>query len=121
MNSVRIDFGTYTPTFTNVTNLDASVALTSQWMRVGDVVTVSGALTLDPTAAGAVELGISLPVPSNFSAGQQCGGTAFAVAVAGQGAGIIADATNDRAALRFIAVDTANRTMTYSFTYLVIE
>lgn len=112
--------GTWTPTLTNTTNIAASTAYAGQYLRVGNSVTCSGKVDIDPTAAGQVVLGISLPVASNFATDQQCCGTASAIAVASQSAGIHADTTNDRATMEWIAVDTANRTMYYTFTYQVI-
>lgn len=112
--------GTYTPTLTNVTNLDTSGASLCAYVRVGTAVTVSGRVDLDPTAAGAVELGISLPVPSNFTDNKQCAGVAFCNSVAGQGAAILSDLTNDRASLQFVAVDTSNRVMMFVFQYQVL-
>lgn len=112
--------GTYTPTLTNVLNLDGSAAFVCQYARVGSFVTVTGKVTANPTAAGFVQLGISLPIASAFSASEQCGGTAVAPAVAGQCAGILADATNDRAEMEWTAVDTANRTMVFSFGYQIV-
>lgn len=117
-----LDSGTYIPTLTNVANLTASTPHTSQYLRVGSVVTVSGQLEMDPTSSATLtQLGISLPISSDFSATNQCGGTAFATGVASQGAGIIADATNNRAELRWVSgTDLSNRSMFYSFTYLII-
>lgn len=112
--------GTYTPTLTNVTNLDTSAANLCTYIRVGTAVTVSGRVDLDPTAAGAVELGISLPIASNFTDNKQCAGVAFSNAVAGQGAAILSDLTNDRASLQFVAVDTSNRVMMFVFQYQVL-
>lgn len=113
--------GTYTPTLTNVANLGASTAFACQYVRVGSVVTVSGKVAVDPTApAAATELGISLPIASAFATEQQCGGTAFCPAIAGQGAAILADATNDRAAMRWVASDITNQTMAFSFTYQIV-
>jgi|SRR6185312_4549354 len=112
--------GTYTPTLTNVTNLDTSGANLCAYTRIGSVVTVSGRVDLDPTAAGAVELGISLPIASNFTDNKQCSGIAFCNTVAGQGAAILSDLTNDRASLQFIAVDTSNRVMMFVFQYQVV-
>src|SRR5574341_1241568 len=101
--------GVYTPTLTNVANLAASTAYECQWMRVGELVTVSGKADVDPTAAASTQLGISLPIPSNFGAAEDCGGVAFSPAVANQGAAILADATNNRAQMEWIAVDLSNR------------
>lgn len=113
--------GTYTPTLTIVANLDNTVSYQAQWSRVRSVVTVSGSCKLDPTAIGSdTECGVSLPVASNFADGWNCGGTAFSIHVAGMGAGIYADATNDRASIKFIASNTSSEEYFYTFTYLII-
>src|SRR6185369_11101538 len=75
--------GTYTPTLTNGTNVAASTARKCQWIRVGNVVLVSGQLDVDTTSTGASELGISLPIASNLA-------TAFDLAGSG-GASLVAD------------------------------
>jgi hypothetical protein len=111
---------TYSPTLSNTTNVSASTAYQCQYLRVGATVVVSGRVDVDPTAAGQVVLGISLPVASNFGADEDCAGAAAAIAVAGQSAGIHADTANDRALLEWIAVDTANRAMYFTFAYQVI-
>jgi len=112
--------GTYTPTLTNVTNLTASTAYQCQYMRVGSTVTVSGRVDIDPTAVGAVELGITLPVASNFGAIEDCAGVAAASGIAGQSAAIAGDTANDRAKLVYIAVDITNQPMYFNFTYQII-
>ena len=116
---ILVTAGTWTPTLFNVTNLDGSTAYQGQYMRVGATVTCSGKVDVDPTAAAATELGISLPVASNFGADEDCAGTAYNQA-ATEGGGISADITNDRAALKWVAVGTANRTLYFTFTYQVI-
>jgi len=124
MRSVKraINGGVYTPTLTNVTNVAASTAYECQWQQVENTVVVSGRVDVDPTAGAATELGISLPplYPSAFTAVQQCAGTAAAPAVAGQSAAILADVTNSRASMQWVAVDTANRAMYFTFTYRII-
>jgi hypothetical protein len=112
--------GVYTPTLTNVANLDASTAYSCQYVRVGSVVTVSGQVDVDPTAAAATQLGLSLPIASNFANANECAGTAFASGIAGQGAAIRGDATNNRAELVWIAGDLTNQPMFFSFIYRVI-
>lgn len=116
----EITSGHYVPTLTNVTNVSASTSYRSQWMRVGSVVTVSGKVDVDATLAVATELGISLPITSNISAEENCAGTASASAVASQSAAIVGDATNNRAAMKWIAADLANRSMFFTFTYLLL-
>mgnify|MGYP001491133963 CR=1 FL=1 len=110
----------YTPTSTNVTNVTASTTYQCQQMRVGNSVQVTGKIDVDPTAAGLVQVGISLNVASNLGAAEDLAGTAFAPGVAGQGAAILGDATNNRAQLEYIAVDITNQSFYFSFMYEVI-
>lgn len=118
---IDMDSGTYTPTLTNVANLDASTAYQCQYIRIGNTVTVSGRVDVDPTAgAASTQLGIALPVASNFGATEDCAGAAFASGIAGQGAAVLADTTNDRAQLQFVAGDTTNQAMYFTFTYQII-
>lgn len=112
--------GTYTPTLFNVTNIDASTAYVCQYMRVGNVVTVSGKVDIDQTAAVAYELGLSLPIASNFSASEQCAGTAVGVTAADDALWILGDTTNDRASFQAAATSTSNHSHYFTFTYQII-
>jgi hypothetical protein len=113
--------GTYTPTLTNTTNIAASTAAVCQYMRVGNVVTVSGTVQIDPTLAGQIVLGMTLPIASALTAATQCGGTFAGSGVTTINLGsIVADATNDRATFDGVVADIANRTYGFTFTYLVI-
>lgn len=118
----QVAAGIYTPVAVNVANLDATPSLSEcQYMRVGNVVTVSGVATVNPTLVATVtQLGIPLPIASNFAAVEDCAGTAFASGIAGQGAAIIADASNNRAEMQWISGDVTNQTMQFIFTYQVI-
>lgn len=112
---------TYTPTLSNTTNVAASTAFVCQYLRVGNTVTVSGKVNIDPTAAGATLLGISLPIASAFTSDEELCGTAALSGGASQESGAIyADATNDRASLSFYAVTTSNSAWYFTFTYRVI-
>lgn len=118
--ALNLNSGVYTPTLTNVANLDASTAFQCQYMRVGSVVTVSGKVAVDPTAAALTQLGISLPIASNIGAQEDCAGSAAASGIAGLCAAILGDSTNDRAQLEFIAVDLTNQPLYFSFSYRVL-
>jgi hypothetical protein len=110
--------GTYTPTLTNTTNISASTASKCQWMRVGNVVTVSGKVALTPTASTTqTSLGISLPIASNLAATEDCSGVATRASggVSHSGA-IIGSAANDRAVLDMQS-DTSGSSLTYYFTF----
>lgn len=114
--------GTYTPTLTNVTNISASTAYQCQYMRVGNVVTVSGKVDIDPTVAGAIRLGISLPLSSAVPNDFECAGVASTIsgAVIYSG-GIRADTVNDRADLNTLILvgDVGNESYFFTFTYLI--
>jgi hypothetical protein len=102
------DGGTYTPTLTNTTNIDAStVSAPLTWIRLGNYVIVFGGITVDPTATGNTVIKLSLPVASNFTTAFDCtgGGSAQAQNIAGN---FSSDSTNDLAQLTFQATVTTN-------------
>ena len=115
-----LDSGTYTPTLTNGTNVAGSTAFQCQYLRVGNQVTVSGKVNINPTSTGATELGFSLPVASNFANEYECGGTGNFSTVAGEGVAVMADSTNNRASFQYVAVDTADKAVYFTFTYTII-
>ena len=112
--------GTYTPTLTNVTNISASTAYSCQYMRVGNVVNVSGRVDIDATAAAATELGMSLPVASDFAANEKCAGTGASLTALDDAIVIRADATNNRAQFVFTATDVANTSRFFQFQYVIL-
>ncbi len=113
--------GTYTPTLTNTTNIDASDPKACQWTRVGNVVTVGGQFDVDPTSsAAATVLGMSLPIASNFDGQVRLGGASSAVALGVQEAwGIQADPVTDVASFEGYAGTATNHTVSFTFTYLI--
>jgi hypothetical protein len=111
--------GTYTPTLTNSTNVAASTAYVCQYMRVGNVVTVSGQVDIDPTTTGGTEVRLSLPVASYFTLANQVGGT-FNSTVAQVGGAIFANTSNDDARFIYSATLTTNTSFYFTFTYRVI-
>jgi len=116
-----ISAGVYTPIYAGVANLTALVGYSAQYIRVQNVVTVSGKLDADPLAAAAeTALTISLPIPSSFTAEEQCCGVSSALAVSGQVAAIRAETTNDLAEMRWISSDVGNRSMYFTFTYRIL-
>jgi len=111
--------GTYTPTLTNTTNITASTAYQCQFMRVGNIVTVSGKADITATLGLATQLDISLPIPSNFGAQEDCAGTASASAVNEQ-ASMRGSVANDRAEVNYIAISLVSQPWYFTFTYEVI-
>lgn len=114
-----ISSGTYTPTLFNVTNVAASTAYACQYIRVGNVVNVSGKVDVDPTLAAATVLGISLPIASTLSAAEKCAGVASSNTIASEVAAIDADTVNNRAQMDWVSVSLANHSMYFNFQYLV--
>jgi hypothetical protein len=118
--------GTYTPTLTNSTNVDISnsTAYTCQYMRVGDVVTVSGKVSIAVIGSGITRLNMTLPVSSNFSAEENCAGTAqvsYNGVSTNLAAQIKADTTNDRAQILYFGnVTGAAQDFFFTFTYRII-
>jgi hypothetical protein len=91
---IDVAYGTYSATVTAVTNLDAATAPAAlTYHRLGNVVTVAGTLSLDPTASGAIEAAVTLPVASNFDSEYDASGTFSITGILGR---VKADTTNDR-------------------------
>jgi hypothetical protein len=110
--------GIYTPEATPVTNVASVTMQASQFMRVGNVVTVSGQMTITTSATGAYLLRLSLPIPSNISATQHCSGVA-AYRV-NESAGIYGSAANNEAVVEGSSGSTAARSCQFTFTYRII-
>ncbi len=115
-----ITSGTYTPNLRNNSNVDSSTAYSSQYLRVGSTVTVSGRVDIDPTLTLTnTNVGISLPIASNFAnLNEGCGvGSSNSLLVSG---GIFADSTNDEVSFVFFSQNTASAAYFYTFTYRII-
>lgn len=67
--------GTYTPTVTNVTNSGTPSADVCKYSRVGNIVTVSGRISVTPAGAGSTSWRMSLPVASTFTGNADAMGT----------------------------------------------
>lgn len=117
--------GTYTPTVTGVTNYTSSTPRAAQWVRVGNVVTVSAQIDVTTTAASAqATIGVSLPIASSLANSWELVGTMVQTSVAGTAypvGTVNADATNDRANVDWTTTSSGvARTMTLTFTYVVL-
>lgn len=108
--------GFYTPTLTNVTNVEQSISYQMQYIRVGNVVTVSGQVDVNPTAEGICAVRLSLPIPSAFVAPRNAAGVATGPHIAR----IQADTATGDAYLTFTASDLSNAGYSLTFTYRVI-
>lgn len=114
--------GTYTPTATGVANVTASTPSVAMYYQIGSVVTVAGKVAITATATGNLELGLSLPVASNFTADEDAAGTfktTISGAMSGGSGAVYADAANNRVTLQFNAATTISVPYLYQFSYRI--
>lgn len=113
--------GTYTPTLTVVDNCDSVTAYQCQWMRVGNVVTVSGLVSVNATSSiNAALFRASLPIASAFTNGWECAGTGRGPGSGAPAYGIYGDFTNDQAFFSGVTTSNDSQDLYFSFTYLVL-
>lgn len=122
LSAANLSSGTYTPSVTMVANLSANTPYTCQWSRVGDVVTVSGLISLTCTASSTnTLLRITLPVASNLTSVTQCAGSGgLGNATGNENVVIYGSAATDEAIFRFQSDSTAARDCYFIFSYRVL-
>lgn len=102
----KVRSGVHTPTLTAVTLITSSTAYGGHYSRTVDRVTWAGAVGIDSSGAGIIQLGVSLPVASNFSDSADLSGVAVWEGGSPYLAGrCFADTANDRMT---IAIDGPN-------------
>lgn len=114
--------GSYTPTITGVTNVASSTTNVCFWSKAGRMVTVTGYLEIDPTAAStATEFRLSLPIATSFTGGNsgKVAGTMVGLDGAASGS-ILADIAGNRASFRYTTpASAANMGLSFTFSYLI--
>lgn len=113
--------GNYTPTITSYLNISDSTSYEGQWIRIGNVVTVSGMIDIDPTTSGFYTLFyLSLPVASTISGYGQLGGSGVRLGdTKNDPVAIWGDLSGNRALFILWVSDGSNSKITYTFTYTV--
>jgi hypothetical protein len=111
--------GLYVPTFTYTTNVTAaSIVAGCRYMRVGPNVSVTGVLSITPTAAGACELRLTIPIASNF-AGYGGGAGSGLTSSQVHGSGYMADDSANKMSLYFTAASGSPGTFGFSCMYVI--
>lgn len=120
-SALSVVTGPYTPTLTNVSNLSASTAFTTYYMRVNDMVVVAGKFQADAVAAASTntQMGMSLPIASALTVDAQLGGAALQ-ASGSQPIELLGDVTNDRANFFWLSQSTANENFSFIFQYVIL-
>jgi hypothetical protein len=112
--------GTYTPTLFNTTNMAASTAYITLYLRVNDRVIVSGRADVDPTAnATPTTLGVSLPVASNLASSLDLMGVATSGQIT-ETCFIDGDTANDRGQISFVSTSLSVHVLGFIFMYRVL-
>lgn len=111
--------GTYTPTLSNVFNVASSTAFSCQWVRVGNVVTVSGRVDFSVTTILIdTALNLTIPIASALTADGQLTGTFCSSDAYGA---CSTDFTGDKAYLITKNVPTtASRQYYFTLMYLIL-
>ena len=123
-NDGNVVSGTYTPTISNYLNV-ASSSVSGVWnyIRVGNIVTVTGQLSITPTSSSVLtSFYITLPIASAMTSLYQCSGHVNARNSGGRVVGdVTGDSTGDRAWASYIQVANTNlMDVVVSFMYQVI-
>ena len=110
--------GTYTPTATAISNITSITELETLYIKIGDIVTVSGQMNIDPTSASTLtELYLSLPIDTNFTSVVDASGSI--TSSVGNNGKISANASEDKAIMQFIGANAANSTYAFTFQYRI--
>jgi len=108
---------TYVPTLTEGLNVADSSVLDEWKVQVVDgVVSVFGKLSVDPTAASLTVIDFSLPFLVNLTGGNQIAG--LALSAVGSFGSVVANTSENRAQLGFVAQGTAAETLDVMFSYV---
>lgn len=115
--------GTYTPTVTGTANVTGASGSPCHFARLGNMVIVGGAISIDPTTVGVLTTAtISLPIPpgANFANFSQCGG-----GIGDMGAGVQTAAVGANVGAQtalFVCTPTSgvNNLWTFTLSYLIL-
>jgi hypothetical protein len=113
--------GTYTPAIFAGNNVGTtSVSRATQYMRLGNTVSVSGTLAINPTNSGFTIFEIPLPIASNITLEWHAAGTTSPQYNNGNYAGrIYANTTSKNAVLNYYAADSALDEISFTFMYQI--
>ncbi len=124
--SPAIASGTYTPSYANSANISSFNAYVCQWMRVGNVVTVSGKvdITIVSSAPTLTKALMTLPIASAISAEEEVAGTVgtrFQASDLQYDSGVVCGGVGvNLAQLEFVGTQNTVRGCFFTFTYRVI-
>lgn len=111
--------GTYTPTATGLSNVTSASPNQANYVKNGNIVTVTGTMGIQPTLAVTfTSLKITLPFPSTFVSTLEASGVA--VSGIGTAGNIYAGSGVDVVTIQFTPATTSNLFWGYSFSYEIV-
>lgn len=111
--------GTYTPTLTNVQGTSSLSEASGIWMRVGNVVTMTGRFKSVSASSSYAKVNVSLPIASNFSEKQHCFGFVQTSLDSVPDGTIFADTANDQILASYVGT-TIETIVHFSATYIIL-
>jgi len=123
LSTGAISSGTWTPTVSAGVNVASSTASTGQYIRVGNAVSFSVAVSITPTAGAPTNttFELSLPIASNFSgSGNLASSGTFLNGTTIGNVRCISSAANDTMDVRFYAISTSAHFLTLTGVYTII-
>jgi pectate lyase len=120
-----LDSGSYTPTLSAGVNIASSTLYPTSYLRIGNSVTVSGAMKISMTATPATtSFEVNLPIVSDVNSAYDLGGTAAVTNTTGtlnDPIAIVANSTNNTAKFQMYWTGSAasDRNVSFQFGYLV--
>lgn len=114
--------GIYLPTFTGTSNVATVSGDTAQWLKVGNVVTVSGTFTISVTtivANPSTTFDITLPVASTITRAGMVSGNATNAAATSQDGEINGNTGNNKATITYFALISGSTVWSYQYQYFI--
>lgn len=115
---------TFNPTFTNEANITAFDGTNFRYLRIGNIVHVTGQVITTNTNGGVQSrFGISLPIASDFTDAEQASGIILAQgpqAVDKAPGFVQADVANNYAEAEYISTDAGSMTVYVNFAYQIV-
>lgn len=114
----RLVQNSYTPAVLASTNVTTAVPTPCHYIRIGDMVIVQGAVTLDPVATGTTAIHLALPIASNLLNAEDLTGSG--VTASGVQAIVITASVADDAAVLVVNINSgASDLWSFMFSYFV--
>lgn len=118
--TLGIESGTYSPTFTNTSNVSSFGTVNSAtYVQIEDAVIVSGRVYVNPISANVnTQFRMTLPISTTFSLFAELGGVLFSKNSQSLGGAILADTTYEQARFQYINTsDVSGREFAFIYMY----